>query len=290
MSISNQTPIHTAEYFTYSERFLSPETGIDFHLYDYPRTILHNHDYFEVFLVTKGPLRYICNGKEYVLQKRSLVFVLPEDAHQFDNPSNTTQQHINLAFTVPIAKLFCDFISPTLFTKLKALQKPLIIELSAENYKWLLFQTNQVNITKPDSANYISILKTLLFNTLSLIYRFLHTRQDGYPLWLSSLLEKINSAEYISINASQLYAMCPYSVPVVVSEFKKHLHQTPIQYLTERKIYFACNLLRNTEYTTLHISALLGYDSLSHFNHTFKKIMHCTPREYRKDMLTPSSS
>lgn len=276
----------TVEHFKYYDKFSDPKREIDFHLWNLPYTALHNHDYFEIFLVTKGPIRYICNGREYTLQKQSLVFVSPEDVHQFKNPYNATQQHVNLAISVQTAKRFCELISPNFFNKLHSLQNPLILELSTANYKWLSTQVKQINLARSDSSAQFSIIKNLLFNELSFLYAFLHSHNDSFPSWFNSLLEKINTPEYISSSATDLYDLCPYSPPIIINAFKQYLNQTPIQYLTERKIYYACNLLKNTDYTTLHISSLLGYDSLSHFNRTFKSKMNCTPREYRNKYST----
>lgn len=57
---------------------------------------------------------------------------------------------------------------------------------------------------------------------------------------------------------------------------------TPTEYLTKIKLNYACNLLENSDYTTLYIANLLGFYSLSYFTNIFKKNMNVSPSRYRK--------
>ena len=43
----------------------------------------------------------------------------------------------------------------------------------------------------------------------------------------------------------------------------------------------AAEFLAHSNFSTVEISGKLGFDSLSHFNHLFKKTFGITPREYR---------
>ncbi len=63
----------------------------------------------------------------------------------------------------------------------------------------------------------------------------------------------------------------------------KRLFQTTIrQDLIDGRIRKACILLRGTAYTVSQIAAMCGYESLEHFSRQFKRIMHCSPRQYRQ--------
>ena len=96
-----------------------------------------------------------------------------------------------------------------------------------------------------------------------------HTRQ------LSS------TPDFLNKSVKDVYKLCPYSPPIIIRTFKEYFNMSPVEYLTKIKIDYACNLLQNTDYTTLSISKKIGYTSLSHFNHIFKKLKNLTPLEYR---------
>ena len=63
--------------------------------------------------------------------------------------------------------------------------------------------------------------------------------------------------------------------------FKKHKNQKFVDYLTEKKINHACELLQNTPDSIIGIAFECGY-SLSAFNRNFKKVTKTTPTKYRK--------
>lgn len=75
------------------------------------------------------------------------------------------------------------------------------------------------------------------------------------------------------VNLSK-YAFCRY--------FKRSTHRSFVHYLNEFRVRMACRLLSITAYSISQISLSAGFNNLSHFNRQFKKIMRCTPSEYRK--------
>ena len=66
--------------------------------------------------------------------------------------------------------------------------------------------------------------------------------------------------------------------------FKKYKKQKFMDYLTERRINHACELLQNTQDSIIGVAFECGYN-LSAFNRNFKKVTKTTPTEYRKSHL-----
>lgn len=63
--------------------------------------------------------------------------------------------------------------------------------------------------------------------------------------------------------------------------FKKATGETPIQYITLRKIERAEILLSTTNLSVKDVAHTLGYEDHSYFNRLFKKCVGLTPRDYR---------
>lgn len=63
--------------------------------------------------------------------------------------------------------------------------------------------------------------------------------------------------------------------------FKKITNKSFVRYLNELRVRAACRFLLRTDYTITQISYLCGFNTLSNFNRQFKKLMRCTPSEYR---------
>lgn len=64
--------------------------------------------------------------------------------------------------------------------------------------------------------------------------------------------------------------------------FQNIIHQSPIQYLIQYRIEKACQMLDSGESSIIEISNSCGFSSPSYFSKTFKKLIGCQPREYRK--------
>ncbi len=63
--------------------------------------------------------------------------------------------------------------------------------------------------------------------------------------------------------------------------FKKATGQSILEYITERRIIIASNLLKDTDYSINFISDCVGCENYSYFTRIFKKYTGFTPREYR---------
>ena len=69
--------------------------------------------------------------------------------------------------------------------------------------------------------------------------------------------------------------------------FKSEVGMTFIDYVNQKKIESAANLLRYSEYSTLEISNLLAFSSQSYFIKIFKKYMGTTPGGYKAAYQLP---
>ena len=65
--------------------------------------------------------------------------------------------------------------------------------------------------------------------------------------------------------------------------FRKHLHNSPINYIIKYRLELSEELLTNSTMTITNISYQVGFSSSSFFIETFRKFYGCTPLEYRRD-------
>jgi two-component system response regulator YesN len=71
--------------------------------------------------------------------------------------------------------------------------------------------------------------------------------------------------------------------PVWLSKlFKKEMHKTFLEYLTDIRMDKAKEMLADVQYKIYEVSSCVGYKDPVHFTKLFKKQMGCTPKEYRK--------
>lgn len=70
--------------------------------------------------------------------------------------------------------------------------------------------------------------------------------------------------------------------------FQKTLKQAPFAYLNFYRIQKSIPLLLQGELNITEISECVGFRGASYFSEVFKKVMNCSPREYRKQAVSGS--
>jgi AraC family transcriptional regulator of arabinose operon len=72
------------------------------------------------------------------------------------------------------------------------------------------------------------------------------------------------------------------SEPHAVRLFRRNLNLSPLQYVEQRRIERACQLLRRTAHRISEISDELGFENPFYFSNRFKKHLGINPRSYRE--------
>ncbi|EHG4385714.1 helix-turn-helix domain-containing protein [Salmonella enterica subsp. enterica serovar Typhimurium] len=85
------------------------------------------------------------------------------------------------------------------------------------------------------------------------------------------------------INIDSLCKFSGYGRRYIQILFKKHINMPLWQYIKLRRITRAALLLRLTSSKIIDIAFRLQFDSQQSFNREFKKIVGCTPLQYRKN-------
>jgi len=67
----------------------------------------------------------------------------------------------------------------------------------------------------------------------------------------------------------------------LAQRFKHQTGKTMVEYLTERRLAKARELLGKSEWAVATVSKLVGFRSQTYFHHLFRKHEGCTPQEYR---------
>jgi YesN/AraC family two-component response regulator len=67
--------------------------------------------------------------------------------------------------------------------------------------------------------------------------------------------------------------------------FKRVCYQSPFEYLMKYRIIQATKHIQLNTYTSISdVACAVGFNNTSYFNKVFKKIMNCTPSEYKKSL------
>mgnify|MGYP001810180977 FL=1 len=244
----------------------------------------HCHDFYEFFLVTRGSCIHQVNGHAQHLPEGALVFMRPDDHHAYQSVGESDCEFINTAFLNEALDAALAYLGDNgLSARLCAGPLPPVVSLSQGEVHRFIEQTRTMKmlaaIDKPRCR--------LLFRTqlAEVLLRFTQTGTrtagDPLPLWLESLLLQMQKKEHFTAGLGRLCMLSGRSPGHVNRVFKKVLGETPTGYLNRLKLDHARHLLTATGMKVVEIALECGFDNLSHFHHTFRRIYGVTPARMR---------
>lgn len=83
------------------------------------------------------------------------------------------------------------------------------------------------------------------------------------------------------LRISELAARYGSSEVYFRNTFKKYYNTTPLDYIKQRRMEIACQLLRTKLYTVAEVATRAGFDSISYFSSEFRRMTGSSPSEYR---------
>lgn len=251
---------------------------VSFHWWNETTTTLHYHNYFEIFLVTRGKAQHRLNGGEFTLRRNTIQLIRPQDVHRFTVGRSESCTHMNLLILPERLQALCAALNIP-FDAIRS-GSPMNAVLGDTDTAFFLNRAEQVSLCGSHADDASRILLEMIAEALSLLYRRRATSGTGE--WFAELLQKLRSPEYLTCRASDVYALCPYSAPVLIRHFRESKGCTVVEYLTRVKMDYAQSFLLSTNFPVHEIASRLGYDSLSHFCRIFKSRSGMTPQQYRR--------
>ncbi|MBN3843273.1 MULTISPECIES: AraC family transcriptional regulator [Burkholderia] len=117
---------------------------------------------------------------------------------------------------------------------------------------------------------------------------------SGTPSWLAALAEPCISTAIQAIHTDPtkrwtvqaLAQVAGVSRSTLALRFKQVAGLPPLEYVLRWRIHLATRSLRKDHLTISSIAQALGYESDSAFSSAFKRIMKCSPRDYRNRLAT----
>ena len=264
--------------------------GVAFHWWDAAYTSLHDHDHYEFFIITSGRTNHTLNGVCQELGEKTLCLIRPQDLHQFSPLQGTRCIHINLPVTQEKLEGLCAAVGTSLPELLQIPRRQILLsDTDFAQFKQTAREINLLRESGTPESRVTAIICQMLVNALVILEKQRSDISSGAPEWLSQVLQRIHSPEYIACQASDIYRLAGYSPPVVIRGFRKYTGETVVSYLTRAKMDSAKRLLTSTDLTVLDIAGRLGYSSVSHFNRLFHAATGVCPQQYRRGQQAAGS-
>ena len=246
---------------------------------DYP--IYHEHSHWELFVIMSGEVCHNINGKEEILKKGDAYLIRPIDMHslKLKKKQKDNYQHINFTFSDEFARKILGVYD----CYEEILNEKESIRFTLDQSEVSMVYDKALLTQNLPQEKYEMSTKTIVSRILIKFFEQRTLFESGYPEWLNEFMIYVNNPNMFGKSTRDLAKYTPYSYSRLATLFKQYVGITIVDYVNEKRMIYAKRLLRTTKLTTLQISEMIGYNSLSSFNHLFKDTYGVTPTEYRKE-------
>lgn len=248
-------------------------------------TGMHNHDFFEIFLIIKGSLFHQINDRRIPIREGNLVFIRPNDVHWYENDGDNVSELLNLAFSSNTMNELMQFLGDGFAANnlIYSEESPTILinhhEIDGVKARFQALTLLPSN----DKKKIKTEIRALL---VDIFVRYISTNPrevvSSIPMWLESLQRTMRNKEHFTVGLSRLYELSSKSPEHLSRMFKKHYARTPTEWINELRLQYSANLLVHTDEPVIKISFEAGFENLSHFYHRFKEHFGVSPAQYRR--------
>lgn len=151
----------------------------------------------------------------------------------------------------------------------------------------LLLEVNALYATKPTCFELQ--IKSKLCELWSILFQEFQSVTNGKETTTSKDISRLKQVlNYIHQNyrdkltLDEMALSCNISKSECCRFFKKVMRQTPFEYLLKYRIQKSIPLLMDQELNITEIAESIGFISASYYSEIFRRLMYCSPTEYRK--------
>lgn len=270
--------LHLTDYLTTEKiPFAAKTTSSD-------DNVLHDHSFIEIFYITNGHIKHVLNGVETMLKPGDTFLLTLNDSHIFLRDQNTQCEHRDIIVRLDFFKEICNAISPDFYNFVISKDYNRFINLSANQIKTFEQKINNINkLVLKDRDAAIPAIKFLINDFLGQFYEVKIVQEKNvYPEWMNELLERFQDIELLKGGLKEIMKPFYFTNEHMCRAFKKFTGTTMTDYLNQRRIFEAANMLIYSNKSVSEICYSLGFSSTSYFNKLFKSQYHVTPLKFKK--------
>lgn len=269
-----------------AERFVDQENGISYR-YVYSDTEFfrpHYHDYYEIFLLLDGSCIHHVNNATRKLTKGNLVFIRPNDVHDYVGINGEAFSFLNVTCTKETITHMLDFLGDGFPAELLLNAKlPPTVALNASEFS--RFEAKMNNICAIDSENHPEIktqLRILLFDVFTKYLSKCETFVDPVPYWLETMCDQVSRNGNFKKDTGFFYSLTDKTREHVSRSMKKHMGVTVSGFINSLRMNYIANMLQNSNHSISDIVFESGFNNMSWASELFKQRYGMTMKDFRK--------
>jgi len=242
---------------------------------------LHDHDFFEFFIVLQGKLKHIFNGETSFCTPGTVCFLHPRDVHELHcapgfgktvilncNVRSDEAKRVFLHVTADCPVAMEDCVQK-LLPQQTALRQALLDEAGSL-------------VRAENSGLKTARLRLLLETILLLLVRSSGSAADSAPLWLQAARTAMQEPANYRAGLRRFVELSGHTQEHLCRAMRRYYAETPQEWLTSLRLEAVFNrlLLYGGDISAAAFDA--GFHNLSGFRRAFRKRYAVSPKEIRK--------
>ena len=231
---------------------------------------------FQLIYITSGCVRFYFDGKEEIVSSGNIVVFKPGEPQIYMRYLSDTPETYWVHFTGYEAEGIIDSVT--------YMEKRRIFNIgNSADFRWIIKE--MIKEIQFKRENFEKITEMHLRHIFLLMNRY---EREGAS-FSSPILDEIERAtHYFNENYDKSIIIEDYARERLmspcwfISNFKKVMNATPMQYIIAQKISNAMQLFDTTNLNVTEVARAVGYEDYRYFSRIFKKRTGFSPLEYKK--------
>ena len=294
----NEVSMKINEYENYQEKRTHASPAFPYVTYpcsiplDRSKVPLHWHDDMELVYVKKGDGIVTVDFITYKVNAGDIVVILPGQLHSIEQQMDLSMEYENIIFQLdmlfPRQEDLCvsEYFLPLLQRQLEI---PVFLCSGLEFYEAAAACLDEAdNLCSLRLPAYELSVKAQLFQFFYILFSHgTPVPKPAPPLKNRSIHKAKLIFQYIenhyaeNLTIKEMAETCGFSQSHFMKFFKSSFGTSFVSYLKEYRLTKAARLLVSSSGSVLTIAQETGFDNLSYFNRSFKKMYGVTPRQFR---------
>ena len=223
---------------------------------------LHFHAGFELVQIFSGELEVTVDNRTHTLTADKALLIFPYQLHSY--------------WTVEFCKYRIIVFSPDVIEQFYLQTKNMVP-------KNPVFDVYHLNAHNGELSNLFEIKGFLYFvcGALTKQTEFEVKPNNKSSSFIETIFNFVEENYMENCSLKKLSELTKYDYSYISRYFTDTVGNSYNQFVSERRVSAACELLLHTDLSVTEIAGLCGFNSLRNLNRTFLKLRKSTPKDYR---------
>lgn len=253
------------------------------------KVTVHYHDYYELCFLPQDSCEHLANNEVVRLPRGSLIFIRPEDQHDFINPKLKTVTIIHIAILKNIIDdlfVFLDGVFPA--QKLLSNKQPPYVVLNSFEIQKITNLLNNLNRIPPEKVQKKALhMRSILLDIFTSYFteKKLSTpsTNDNVPPWLLKTCEQMQKVDNFSLGIDRMVELSGVTKEWLCHSLKKYYNCTPSEFINNIRLTYVANMLIYSDIKIVDLCYSSGFSTMSWFHSQFDQKFGCSPGQFRKE-------